>query len=104
MAPNILSRLGFCLSLSYPVIPNLKTYPEHDREFNCYTLLGEWDDSFVALLRERLANDGFAEDQLEEQFRAHVNRGVIALFSLAKGPNDLLDLALRQSPAHPANV
>ena len=95
LAPNILSRIGFCLSLSDPAIPNPATYPEDDREFNRYTLLGEWDDLFVALLRERVAKDGFRDDQLEEQFRAHVNRGVIALFGLVKGPSDLVELAGR---------
>lgn len=101
LAPNILSRIGLCLSLSDPAIPNPATYPENDREFNRYTLLGEWDDLFVALLRERLAKDGFAVEQLEEQFRAHVNRGVIALFGLVKGPSDLVELAIRQSTARP---
>jgi DNA sulfur modification protein DndE len=97
IAPNVLSRIGFCLSLSEPAIPNPATYPEDDREFNRYTLLGEWDDLYVALIRQRLAKDGLSEDQLEEQFRAHINRGVIALFGLVKGPADLVDLALRRA-------
>jgi DNA sulfur modification protein DndE len=60
-----------------------------------YTLLGEWDDPFVDLLRERLAKDELADGVLEEQFRAHVNRGVISLFGLVKGIPDSLELGLR---------
>jgi DNA sulfur modification protein DndE len=96
LAPNILSRIGFCLSLSDPAIPNPASYPEDDREFNRYTLLGEWDELFTALLRQRLMKDGLSDDQVEEQFRAHVNRGVIALFGLVKSPADLVDLARRR--------
>src|SRR6185503_3378092 len=51
---NILARIGFCLSLNEPAIPNPDQYPEEDREFNRYTLLGEWDDIYVALLKQRL--------------------------------------------------
>jgi DNA sulfur modification protein DndE len=97
LAPNILSRIGYCLSLSDPVIPNPATCPEDDREFNRYTLLGKWDDLFVALLRERLAKDGLGDGELEEQFRAHVNRGVIALFGLVKGVPDLVELCARKA-------
>jgi DNA sulfur modification protein DndE len=97
LAPNILSRIGFCLSLADPAIPNPGSYEEDDREFNRYTLLGEWDAMFVALLRQRLAKDGLKESEVEEQFRAHVNRGVIALFGLVKTPADLVELALRRS-------
>ncbi len=96
LAPNILSRVGFCLSLSDQAIPNPASYAEDDREFNRYTLLGEWDELFTALLRQRLAKDGLGDSDLEEQFRAHVNRGVIALFGLVKGTADLVDLAIRQ--------
>ena len=99
LAPNILSRLGFCFSLSDPAIPNPASYGEDDREFNRYTLLGEWDDLFVALLRQRLAKDGLGDADLDEQFRAHLNRGVVALFGLIKGPTDLADLALRYCAA-----
>lgn len=95
LAPNILSRFGFCLSLSDPSVPNPATYAEDDREFNRYTLLGEWDDIFVALLKQRLHNDGLSQDDAEEQFRAHLNRGVISMFGLVKGISDLADLCAR---------
>jgi DNA sulfur modification protein DndE len=95
LTPNILSRIGFCLSLSEPGIPNVELYPEEDREFNRYTLLGEWDDLYVALLRQRLLQDGMPTEQIEDHFRAHLHRGVIALAKLAKGLPDLIRLAQR---------
>jgi DNA sulfur modification protein DndE len=95
LTPNILSRFGFCLSLSDPAIPNPDQFQGEDREFNRYTLLGEWDDLYVALLKQRLANDQIAEEQLEAQFLAHLNRGILALFGLAKNLSDLATLCER---------
>lgn len=92
LAPNILSRLGFCHSLNEPAIPDPARYPEEDREFNRYTLLGEWDALFVALLRQRLAQDHLPESQMEEQFRAHLNRGILSLYGLVKSVADLARL------------
>jgi DNA sulfur modification protein DndE len=97
LTPNILSRLGFCLSLSEPAVPRLADYPEEDREFNRYTLLGEWDDLYIALLKQRLTDDRLPQEQLEEQFRAHLNRGILALYGLAKGIADLARLCEKSS-------
>jgi DNA sulfur modification protein DndE len=90
-----LSRIGFCLSLNEPAIPNPEAYPEEDREFNRYTLLGEWDELFVALLRQRVSNDGLSPEDLEEQFRAHLNRGVISLSKNCKEVGDIARLCER---------
>lgn len=81
ITPNLLCRLGFCLSLQEPGIPRPELYPEDsDREINRSTLLGEHDTVFTALLRERLAEDGLLDEvSLEDQFRAHMHRGVILL-------------------------
>ena len=95
LTPNILSRLGFCLSLNEAGVPNPDMYPEEDREFNRYTLLGEWDDMYVALLKQRLAQDGLPNEQLEDQFRAHINRGIIALSKLVKSISDIARLTQR---------
>ena len=78
LTPNLLCRMGFCLSLSEQSTPNPSDYPEEDREFNRYTLLGEYDPLFIALLRERLAADR-NRYSAEEAFRAHMNRGVLLL-------------------------
>jgi len=101
LTPNILSRFGFCLSLPDPAIPNPEQFAEDDREFNRYTLLGEWDELFVALLKQRLAQDRMPQAQLEDQFRAHINRGILSLYGLAKGLTDLARLCEKAAPADP---
>lgn len=97
LTPNILSRIGFCLSLSEPSIPNLGLYPETDREFNRYTLLGEWDDLYVALLQQRMEVDSLPQTLVEDQFRAHLHRGIESLAKLVKTLPDLLKLSTRIS-------
>lgn len=91
LRPNVLCRLGFCLSLNEPKIPNPDDYPQDsDRELNRYTLTGEWDGYYIALLRERCAYDGLNLDtDLEDYFRAHINRGVLLLFQRVKNLNDI---------------
>ena len=76
LRPNLLCRLGFCLSLAEPGIPDPELYSDGQaREFNRYTLTGQWDQFFFALLRERLVQDGLdSEIHLEEQFKAHLSR------------------------------
>lgn len=93
LTPNILCRIGFCLSLAEPSVPNPENYDENGQEFNRYTLTGEWDKFFMALLKERLLKDGLDIDKdLLPQFRAHLNRGAITLFDKAKDLNDLSEL------------
>lgn len=101
LTPNLLCRLGFCLSLNDPTVPDASAYPpDSDRELNRYTLTGEWDSLFVALLRERCAHDGMSDEHaLEEQFRAHVNRGVLLLYGRVKHLGDLARLVQEAAPA-----
>jgi DNA sulfur modification protein DndE len=87
-----LCRIGFCLSLSESTAVNPQDYPEEDREFNRYTLLGEYDLLFLALLKERCRIDGTNLSFLEEYFRAHMNRGVVLLQNRVKGISDLATL------------
>lgn len=94
LTPNLLCRLGFCLSLSEPGIPDLSLYSDGQvREFNRYTLTGQWDLFFFSLLRERLLQDGLdIETELESQFKAHLSRGVMLLMQRIKSLNDLAPL------------
>lgn len=94
LTPNLLCRLGFCLSLAEPGIPDLQLYGDGQaREFNRYTLTGQWDLFFFSLLRERLLEDGLdVETGLEEQFKAHLSRGVLLLYRRLKSLEDVADL------------
>lgn len=95
LTPNLLCRVGFCLSLAEPMIPQVEQYPEDSqREISRYTLTGQYDAFFLALLRERCIKDGLlAEDPVfEEQFRAHMNRGVLLLYQRVKSLPDLCKL------------
>jgi len=100
LTPNLLCRIGFCLSLNDPATPNPDLYPpDSDRELNRYTLTGEWDSFFVAILRERCAYDSLDLDaDLEDQFRAHVNRGVLLLYNRVKHLGDLARLVQEVMP------
>lgn len=92
LTPNLLCRIGFCLSLGEPAIPDPEEYADEDREFNRYTLLGEYDPLFVALLKERCGADGLPFSQLPDYFRAHMNRGVTLLQQRVRSLSDLADL------------
>ena len=88
LKPNVLCRIGFCLSLSEAEIPNPDQYDRNGMEFNRYTLLGDYEALYLAVLKERLLKDAISEEgDLERYFRAHMNRGV-----------DLLDLRIRALP------
>lgn len=95
LTPNLLCRLGFCLSLAEPTLPNPEDYPEEDREFNRYTLLGEYDVLFIALLEERCRRDGIVLEKLPDYFRAHVNRGITLLQQRVRGIADIAELLPR---------
>jgi len=93
---NLLCRIGFGLSLAEPTIPNPAQYPENSsREIERGTLTGRYDALFVALLRQRCLSDGIATDGdiFEEQFRAHMNRGVLLMYHQVKSLSDLCKLA-----------
>lgn len=92
LTPNLLCRIGFCLSLSEPSAPILDDYIDEDREFNRYTLLGEYDALFIALLRQRSMEDALDPDRLSDYFRAHMNRGVLLLQQRVKSLSDIATL------------
>ena len=91
LTPNLICRMGFCLSLSEPGIPDVQLYSDTQaREFNRYTLTGQYDLFFFALLRERLSEDGLdTEAFLEPQFKAHLSRGVGLLYQRVKSLEDV---------------
>ena len=94
LTPNLLCRMGFCLSLSEPGIPDIALYSDNQaREFNRYTLTGQYDMLFFSLLRERLTEDCLdPETKLESQFKAHLSRGVGLLYQRVKNVEDMASL------------
>ncbi len=98
LTPNILCRIGFCLSLNDPTVPDPEDYPDDmEKEINRHTLTGPWDALFVALIKERCHRDDLPldDDALADHFRAHVNRGVLLLYKRVRSLNDLAQLVPR---------
>jgi len=92
LTPNILCRIAFCLSLKESGLPN-ENKDSQGQEFNRYTLTGEWDTFYMALLKMRLINDGQDPNQdLLMPFKEHIERGVILLYNRVKAFKDLSDL------------
>jgi DNA sulfur modification protein DndE len=92
LTPNILCRIAFCLSLGEPKMPNLNN-DSGGQEFNRYTLTGEWDSLFIALLKEKLIREGQDSHQdLILQFKEHLERGIILLYNRVKNISDFVDL------------
>jgi DNA sulfur modification protein DndE len=92
LTPNILCRMGFCLSINDPTIPTPEDYPANsEKEIDRHVLTGQWDSFFVALIKERCKQDGLSLDDetLGTQFRAHVHRGVLLLHKRIRTINDL---------------
>ncbi len=94
LTPNILCRIAFCLSLKEPGTPNEK-HDSQGMEFNRFTLTGEWDSFYMALLKTRLINDGLnPNEELLTQFKEHIERGVIIFYNRVKQFSDLATLAV----------
>lgn len=91
LTPNLLCRLGLCLSLAEPGVPDSRLYADGQaREFNRYTLTGQWDPLFFALIRQRLVQDGLnPATELEDLFKAHMCRGILLLYQRLKTLADL---------------
>lgn len=97
LTPNVLARIGFCLSLSEPDFPNPADY-EGTGYINIkrHVLTGQYDPMFVALLKERYSAN-LDEEDLATQFKAHMNRGVLLLDKQLKSLDRLLYLLPREA-------
>lgn len=100
LTPNLSCRLGFCLSLADPRIPDPSRDDENGMELNRSTLLGDWDDFYEILLRERILQDGLdLEKDFLPQLRAHMNRGAEMACNRIKNLSDVLALVPNQKRA-----
>jgi len=100
ITPNILCRLGFCLSLEERGVP---TDPFHGdavgREINRYTLLGEYDTVFISLLKTWATMNGYQANEdkdLNEVLVAHMNRGAELLSARVRTLVDLQNILPRE--------
>lgn len=85
ITPNILCRLGFCLSLEEQGVPDdIENGTKFGREINRYTLLGKYDKLFVALLVTRLLQDNISRTDIDKMFLSHINRGIKLLSARVK--------------------
>jgi DNA sulfur modification protein DndE len=95
LTPNILSRIGFCLSLKEPGQPNMKR-DSHGQEFNRFVLFGEWDAYYIALLKMRLINDRIEySDNILPILKEHIERGIVILFNRVRHFRDLSTLGTK---------
>ncbi len=89
ITPNILCRIGFCLSLEEPGVPTVLSEGfKQGREINRYTLLGKDDLVYVSLLLVRLNSENISLNKTNDMFLAHVNRGVEILAARIKSVSD----------------
>lgn len=93
LTPNIICRLGLCLSIEEPGEPRSDSSGLSLREINRYTLLGEYDQLFVALLNTRHPNLGNDNEELGRLFVEHLHRGITLLANRLKGPSSIAELA-----------
>ena len=94
LTPNLLIRIGLVYSLEEEGVPDKTLYgSDQHREFNRYTLTGQWDLYFTALLRERIIlSGGDPQKDFEDQFKGHIARGVHLIYQRLKSLEDIGDL------------
>lgn len=93
ITPNLMGRMGYCLSLEEPGTPILiDETAEMGREINRYTMLGEYDEAFIALLITWMHKKGykdFCAEEVNKLFLAHMNRGIELVSARLKTVADL---------------
>jgi len=94
---NLLCRIGFCPFPQRGHIPDPEEYSDEDREFNRYTLLGEYNPLFHSSFERALPSRWTRLWTLADYFRAHMNRGVTLLAAARQEPSDIADLVSKTS-------
>ena len=96
LTPNVLCRFALALSLRDPGVPDPGAFANDGMEFNRYTLLGVHEVLILSLLRQRCLQDGLdPEEELPEQLRAHINRGVSILYPRLRSLSDIGDMVMQ---------
>jgi DNA sulfur modification protein DndE len=104
VTPNILARVGFCLSLEETGVPADPFISEGEgRVINRGTLLGEHDAVYVALLRtwigKNLDSHSIDQERFNALFVAHMNRGFELISSRIRTLSDLGNLLGKKKAA-----
>jgi DNA sulfur modification protein DndE len=76
---NELCRWAFCASLAEPTIPApAKIMADSSVEMSWRVFGGQYHELYLALLRQRCANDGLgtSDEVLANQLRLHLHRGL----------------------------
>jgi DNA sulfur modification protein DndE len=101
---NVLCRWAFCLSLREPTPPSPIDIPaDSNVEMSWQVFGGEYHEIYLALLKERCAQDGLelTDDVIAQQFRLHLHRG-ISYLATPNAVRSIADLiALCFEPAVP---
>ena len=93
LSANILGRFAICLSLRDPSIPNPDEFDEKGMEIAPSVLFGEHEKMFLALMIKRLEKDRLdPETYLNKMTRAHLNRGLTALYPRINGLSDFYEM------------
>jgi len=90
---NLICRIGFCISLNdmSPVSPN-EYKSDGNIEIDRKILIGNEDEFYIALLKQRCILEGISLDKELDYFKAHMNRGVLLLSKRIGNIRDLVQL------------
>lgn len=92
---NVLCRWAFCLSLRENTVPPIEDIvTDSNVEMTWKTFGGEYQEIYLALLKQRLTNDGIdlSKENLIRYFKLHLHRGVSYLSQKANSVESLLEL------------
>ena len=96
LTPNFLCRMALCFSLENEQPSKLIPMDEEGQEFNRYTLLGDNDIYYIALVKQRCLEEGIdPEEEFLNQIRLHINHGVTILSGRIKSIADVSNLLKR---------
>ena len=92
VTPNLLCRVGLAVSLEDENPVDIALYADGNaREFQMSTLLGQYQELLLALLRERMDTDGLADSgNPNDYLRAHISRGIIHLSNHVRRIEDIV--------------
>lgn len=93
LTPNLICRYALMSSLEDGPLGNTPPPDQDGQEFNAYTLTGELNEMFLALIRfveESEGSSPLTDEEVLSRLRGHIHRGVGGLAVRAKTPADLV--------------